>query len=146
VREPQASVDQLAHAVIGAAIEVHRLLGPGYLESVYEEALGIELGERAIPFERQVPFAVTYKGRPVGLGRLDLLVADVLVVELKAVEALLPVHRAQVLSYLRATNLPLGLLLNFKAPTLRDGLERIVFTPRPSVPSWRLGALAVPPS
>lgn len=146
VREPGATVDGFAHAVIGAAIEVHRVLGPGYLESVYEEALCLELGDRGIPFERQVPFAVNYKGRPVGTGRLDVLVGGVLVVELKAADALLPVHRAQVLSYLRATNLPLGLLLNFKAPTLRDGLERIVFSPRPASPAWRLGALAVPSS
>lgn len=143
MKEPEENIDRLAHAVIGAAIEVHRVLGPGYLESVYEEALGIELGDRGIPFERQLAFAVNYKGRPVGTGRVDLLVGGTLVVELKAADALHPIHRAQVLSYLRATNLPLGLLMNFKAPTLRDGLERIVFSPRPSSPPWRLGVLAV---
>ena len=143
MKEPEENVDRLAHAVIGAAIEVHRVLGPGYLESVYEEALGFELDDRGIPFERQVAFSVDYKGRPVGAGRLDFLVGEVLVVELKAADALLPVHRAQLLSYLRATNLPLGLLMNFKAQTLRDGLQRIVFTPRPLCPPWRLGALAV---
>lgn len=145
MQEPGESEDRLAHAVIGAAIEVHRVLGPGYLESVYEEALGIELGDRGIPFERQVAFSVDYKGRPAGAGRLDMLVGRVLVNELKAADALLPVHRAQLLSYLRATNLALGLLLNFKAATLRDGLERVVFTPRPLSPPWRLGALAVAP-
>lgn len=134
--EPSATVDAVAHAVIGAAIEVHRVLGPGYLES----------GDRGIPFERQVPFAVSFKSRPVGAGRLDLLVGGTLVVELKTVDAILPIHRAQVLSYLRATNLALGLLLNFKSPTLRAGLERIVFSPRPASPPWRLGALAVPTS
>src|SRR5512134_2947555 len=97
--EPGAKLDQLAHAVIGAAIEVHRLLGPGYVEAVYEEALCVELRLRGIPFMRQVTVPVDYKGHPVGEGRLDLLVGDLLVVELKAVEALAPVHSAQVISY-----------------------------------------------
>lgn len=125
-REPDAALDEWAHAVIGAAIEVHRELGPGYLESVYEEALGVELGLRNIPFVRQRPFAVTYKGKPVGEGRLDLLVDDSLVVELKTVESLLPIHKAQTLSYLKALDLHLALLINFKVPVLRDGIQRIV--------------------
>src|SRR5689334_9023988 len=85
-REPSQEVDQLAHEVIGAAIAVHRALGPGYPESVYEEALCIELRAREIPFERQVRFIVYYRDCPVGEGRLDLLVAKLLVVELKSVE------------------------------------------------------------
>lgn len=123
---PGEALDGLAHAVIGAAIEVHRALGPGYLESVYEEALGIELGLRGLPFVRQRAFGVEYKGRAVGEGRVDLLIADSLVVELKTVEALLPIHKAQALSYLKALDLQLALLINVKVPVLRDGIQRIV--------------------
>src|SRR3989337_4468500 len=89
--EPRAELDDLAHRVIGAAIEVHRLLGPGFLESVYEEALCVELELRSIPFKRQAVVAVEYKGHQVGESRLDLLVDDVLILELKAVDALSPV-------------------------------------------------------
>ncbi|MEK7815963.1 MAG: GxxExxY protein [Pseudomonadota bacterium] len=126
--EPSKELDELANSVIGAAIEVHRHLGPGYLESVYEEALGIELMERHIPYRLQHLISVTYKGKSVGEGKLDLLVADKLVVELKAVEALLPVHKAQVISYLKATKLHLGLLINFNASVLRDGIQRIIYS------------------
>ena len=122
---PGVEVDRLARAVLGAAIEVHRLLGPGYLESVYEEALVIEFRLRAIPFERQVPFALDYKGNPVGEGRLDFLVGGVLVVEIKAVDALAPIHTAQALSYLKATGLHLALLINFNVPVLKDGIKRV---------------------
>jgi GxxExxY protein len=97
--EPSPEVDLLAHKVISAAIEVHRLLGPGYLESVYEQALTIELGLQGIPFERQVPVAVDYKEHKVGEGRLDLLVARLLPVELKAIDAFAPIHQAQLVSY-----------------------------------------------
>lgn len=116
----------LSSAVIGAAIEVHRLLGPGFAESVYEEALCIELAERGIPFARQAAIQVRYKGRLVGEGRLDLLVADVLIVELKVVDALAPVHTSQLLSYLKATGHPLGLLMNFNVPRLMQGVKRLV--------------------
>jgi GxxExxY protein len=126
--EPSKELDDLANSVIGAAIEVHRHLGPGYLESVYEEALGVELVERHIPYRRQHPISVNYKGKSVGEGKLDLLVSDKLVVELKAVEALLPVHKAQVISYLKATNLHLGLLVNFNVSVLRDGIQRIIYS------------------
>ena len=98
IEDVSPELNRLTEAVIGAAIEVHRHLGPGYLESVYEEALGIELDLRGIPHQRQVPVSVDYKDRPVGEGRLDLLVGDRLVVELKAVEALAPIHHAQVIS------------------------------------------------
>ena len=124
--EPERIVDELAHEVIGCAIEVHRHLGPGFLESVYEEALAIEFRMRGIPYERQKVIAVSYKDSPVGEGRLDFLVGGRLVVELKAVEALAPIHRAQVISYLRATCLQLGLLFNFNVPLLKDGFQRIV--------------------
>src|SRR5690349_19167847 len=100
--EPGRYLDELARVVVNSAFEVHRTLGPGFLESVYEEALAVELAQRAVPFERQVPLSVTYKGFRVGEGRADLIVGGDLVVELKAVEALNDAHLAQVLSYLKA--------------------------------------------
>lgn len=117
--------DELCRRVIGAAIEVHRELGPGYLESLYEEALAIELGARGVPFERQPEVTVRYRGLDVGHGRLDFLVGQRLIVELKAVDGLLPIHSAQVISYLRATSLHLGLLVNFNVPVLKSGIKRI---------------------
>jgi len=128
MREPSAELDRLAHAVIGAAIEVHRLLGPGFLESVYEEALCVELQLRGIPFTRQPIVSVDYKNHIVGEGRLDLLVGDVLIVELKAVDALAPIHTAQVISYLKTTGHQLGLLINFNVPVLRGGIKRIILS------------------
>lgn len=122
------ALNELTRAVIGAAIEVHRALGPGFLESVYEEALCMELYERAIPFQRQPEIAVRYKGREVGTGRADLIVREAVIVELKAVEALAPIHTAQLLSYLRVTGHPLGLLINFNVPVLRDGVRRIALS------------------
>ena len=127
--EPPTRLDELARRVIGAALEVHRALGPGFPESVYEQAFAIELQLRAIPFQRQVPVAVRYKGTEVGEGRLDLLVDKCLVVELKAVETFAPVHLAQILSYLRACRLPLGLLITFNVRQLRQGLRRVVLIP-----------------
>ena len=126
--EPGDELDRLAHTVIGAAIEVHRHLGPGFLEAVYEEALCVELSSRQIPFVRQAPVAVRYKGHAVGESRLDVLVANALVVELKAVEAIAPVHVAQVMSYLKATGHKLGLLINFNVPFLKSGIKRIVLS------------------
>ena len=96
------------------------------LEAVYEQALCVELTRRSIPFDRQPTVALSYKGEPVGHGRLDLLVGGCVVVELKAVETLLPVHQAQVLSYLKAAGYRLGLLVNFNVPLLRDGVKRLV--------------------
>lgn len=128
ISEPPKELNTLTHAVIGAAIEVHRTLGPGYLESVYEEALSEELRRRALAFKRQAPFGVKYKGKDVGEGRVDLLIEERLLIELKAVDALAPVHTAQVLSYLKATGLPVGLLINFNVPVLRNGIKRIVLS------------------
>lgn len=126
-REPDAELDALASRVIGAAIEVHRVLGPGFLESVYEAALCSELEDRSITYVRQAVVEVSYKGRPVGESRLDLLVERRLVVELKAIDALAPIHIAQVLSYLRATDIHLALLINFNVPRLRDGgIKRVI--------------------
>lgn len=128
--EPTAELDRLTHEVIGAAIEVHRVLGPGFLESVYEEALCVELASRRIPFARQVPTAVRYKNHQVGDHRLDLLVSGQLVVELKTVEDFAPIHTAQVISYLKATGHRLGLLINFNEPVLKNGIKRIVLSPQ----------------
>jgi GxxExxY protein len=131
IRQPDADVDAWARAVIGAAIEVHSLLGPGLLEGLYEEALCTEMQIRRIPFARQLPVPMLYKGKEIGHGRLDVLVADSLVVELKAVEALASVHVAQVLSYLRATGHQLGLLINFSVTALKQGgIKRVVLTQR----------------
>jgi len=127
--EPDKKLDDFAAVVVDAALEVHRQLGPGFLEFAYEEALAIELGLRRVAFERQVPVALTYKQVPIGHTRLDLLVGGCLVVELKATECLLPIHLAQVLSYLKATRQPLGLLINFNVSTLRQGIKRVVRTP-----------------
>ncbi|MDJ0691583.1 MAG: GxxExxY protein [Xenococcaceae cyanobacterium MO_188.B32] len=116
----------LTGAVIGAAIEVHRVLGAGFLESVYESALAVELRSKNISFERQKIISVTYKGHPVGEGRLDFLIENILIVELKAVTTLTPLHEAQVLSYLKATNCNLALLINFNVTRLTNGIKRII--------------------
>ncbi len=126
--EPGSELDLLARAVIGAAIEVHRQLGPGFLESVYEQALAIEFAERGLSFARQVEIAVNYKGQRVGEGRLDFLVGGLLIIELKAVESLAPIHTAQVLSYLKTTGFQLGLLINFNVPVLKQGLRRVILS------------------
>jgi GxxExxY protein len=125
---PSEKCDALATAIIGAAIEVHRNLGPGYLESVYEEALAIECELRGIPIERQKPIAVMYKGRRVGRARLDIVADEILIVELKTVESLAPIHTAIMISYLRSTSLQLGLLINFNTLVLKDGIKRVVLT------------------
>jgi GxxExxY protein len=127
-KEPDAELDRLAHQVIGAAIEVHRQLGPGLLEGVYEKALSIEFELRGIAFRTQSRVGITYKGRPVGKGKLDLIVGDRLIVELKAVEKLAPIHLAQTISYLRMTNRALGLLINFNVPVLKEGIRRVVLS------------------
>ena len=120
--------NELSERIIGAAIEVHRHLGPGYLEAVYEEALAAEFIVRDIAFVRQHVIDVLYKGKPVGVMRLDFVVEERLVVELKATEALLPLHKAQVISYLKSSGAKLGLLINFNVEVLRNGIRRIIFT------------------
>jgi GxxExxY protein len=120
--------EDLATAVIGAAIEVHKELGPGLPENSYKLALSHELDLRGIPHACEVRVPIIYKGKPVGEGWIDILVAGKLVVELKAVEALTPVHRAQVVTYLRVTNLKLGLLINFNVVILKDGIKRVINT------------------
>jgi GxxExxY protein len=125
---PVKRLDSLARTVVDSALEVHKILGPGFVESVYEEALAVELGRRAIPFERQVPLTVKYKGYSVGEGRVDLLVDGELIVELKSVEVLAAVHVAQVISYLKAFGRPLGLLITFNVKLLRTGVRRVVLS------------------
>ena len=118
-------MNDLTYAIIGAAMEVHRMLGPGLLESIYEEALCIELGERGIPFERQKQVSISYKGHSIGNGYVDILVANKVIVELKAVERLMGLHEAQVLTYLKITQLRLGLLINFNTRILKQGIKRL---------------------
>ena len=118
--------EDLTEVVIGAA-EVHRVLGPGLLESAYEECLCYELSRRDVRFERQVPLPVVYKEVRLDCGyRIDILVADTVVLELKCVEKILPIHEAQLLTYLRLANKRVGLLSNFNVPVLRDGIKRRV--------------------
>jgi len=119
--------DELSNGIIGAAIEVHRALGPGLLESAYEECLCHELNLRRLSFERQKPLPITYKGVKLDCGyRVDLLIESLVLVELKTVNRIEPVHEAQLLTYLKLTNLWLGLLINFNVPVLKDGIRRIV--------------------
>ena len=118
--------EALARAVIGAAIEVHRILGPGLPESVYRKALSRELDLLTIQHTCEFPVPVFYKGAPVGKGKLDILVGGKLVVELKTVTALNEIHRAQVIAYLQATHNRLGLLINFNVALLKDGLKRVL--------------------
>ncbi|MDF5720619.1 MAG: GxxExxY protein [Rhizonema sp. PD37] len=127
-REPSLEVDRLAYDLIGAAIEVHRVLGPGFLESVYHQALKLEFQMREIPYKSKPSVAVRYKSHQVGEGEPDFIIGDVLIVELKAVEKLTPINEAQVISYLRATNHTLGLLINFNVPILKDGIKRIILS------------------
>ena len=119
----------LTERVIGLAIEVHRQLGPGLLESAYEECLCFELKQAAIPFARQVALPVRYKGISLECGyRMDILVANQLVIEIKAVERVVPIHEAQMLSYLRLSGHKIGLLMNFHSVLLKDGIRRFVLS------------------
>jgi GxxExxY protein len=119
--------NEIATKVIGAAIEVHRILGPGLLESAYHDCLIHEFKLRGVSFESEVPLAIEYKGLKIGQAyRADLLVENRLLVELKTVDTVLPVHKAQLLTYLRLMNRKLGLLINFDVPVMKDGVFRVV--------------------
>jgi len=119
--------EEITHNIIGAAIEVHRHLGPGLLESVYEECLAREFTLRGIPFERQKALPTVYKDLKLEAGyRLDFLVAGRIVVEIKAVDALAPIHEAVVLTYLRLSGCRVGLLINFHSAVLKDSIRRFV--------------------
>ena len=124
-RKADDDTNELTSRIIGAAIEVHRNLGPQLLERVYEDALSIELGMRDISYVRQKEYALDYKGRPVGTFIVDLLVEDRVIVELKSVANLAPVHQAQLIHYLKVAKLKRGLLLNFGKETMRAGIKRI---------------------
>lgn len=126
-RWPKRENDLLSERIIGFAIEVHRHLGPGLLESAYEECPCFELKSAQIPFKRQVALPVTYKSVRLDCGyRLDIVVCDSLILELKTVERLLPFHEAQMLTYLKLSGIRVGLLLNFNVPVLRDGMRRLL--------------------
>jgi GxxExxY protein len=121
--------DTLTQKIIGLAIEVHRGLGPGLLESVYEECLCVELRTAELAFERQVPVPVLYKGKSLECAyRIDLLIEKAVVVEVKAVEHLLPVHQAQLLTYMKLSGVPTGLLFNFHTAILKDGIRRMTLS------------------
>jgi GxxExxY protein len=125
-RDTETQRDSLSEEVIGAAIEVHRALGPGLLESAYEQCLCYELSSKEVGFRRQVELPVSYKDVKLDCGyRMDIVVSDALVVEIKTVEKLLPVHHAQLLTYLKSSGLETGLLINFNVPVLKQGIKRM---------------------
>ena len=117
--------EAVTREIIGAGMEVHRVLGPGYLESIYQSAMIRELGSRGIPVQTQMAVEIFYKGQRIGLHRLDLIVAHEVVVELKCVSKLAEIHRAQTISYLKATGIPVGMVLNFAGTSLT--WQRIIF-------------------
>ena len=119
--------DELSNKVIGCAIEVHRNLGPGLLESTYEQCLAHELKIEGMPFKLQYPLPVEYKGINIDCGyRIDLLVANSLIVELKSVENVLPIHQAQLLTYMKLSGIKIGLLMNFNVKYMKNGIKRMV--------------------
>ena len=119
--------DELSNRIIGCALEVHRNLGPGLLESTYEQCLAYELNLVGIPFKQQVSLPVKYKGVQIDCGyRVDLLVDEKVIVELKSVERVMPIHQAQILTYMKLAEIKIGLLLNFKVSYLKEGIKRFV--------------------
>lgn len=128
MKEPDVAIDQWAHRVIGAAIEVHRHLGPGLLEAVYEEALAHESELRGIAYQRQMPVMIPYKAITAGEGRCDFFAAQCLPIELKATDGIHPVFLAQTMNYLRALDQPLALIINFNVMVLKDGIRRVVLS------------------
>jgi len=126
-KDTKGSADRLSYDIVGAAIEVHRRLGPGLLESAYEACLARGFFLRSIQFERQVPLKLEYRGMGVDCGyRLDLVVGGLVIVEVKAVAKVLPIHRAQMITYVRLRRLSLGMIINFNVEILRLGIYRIV--------------------
>ena len=120
--------EELSHRVIGCAIEVHQTLGPGLLESTYRQCLSYELSHAQIPFQMELPLPVRYKDVLLDCGcRIDLLVSGDLIVEIKSIEMLLPIHQAQILTYMRLAKIPIGLLINFNVLKLQNGIKRFVF-------------------
>jgi GxxExxY protein len=121
-----SELNKITEKIIGCAIEAHKILGPGLLESIYEKAICYEFERNNIKFKNQVTVPIVYKDKMLGEHRLDILVENEVIVELKAVDRIEPVFSAQVLSYLRLTNKKLGLLINFNVPVLKDGIKRII--------------------
>ena len=122
-----SDLNQITHGIIAAAIEVYRHLGPGLLESVYQECVCYELSRMGLAFTREVHLPLSYKGLQLDCSyRIDLLVEDAVLVELKSIEQILPIHSAQLLTYLRASHKPIGLLINFNVLVLKNGIKRIV--------------------
>lgn len=121
-----SELSKLTEKIIGCAIEVHKELGPGLLEGIYEEALCIELKNSGLQYERQLSYPVMYKGKKLGENPIDLMVEDDVIVELKSVERFVPVFEAQVLTYLRVTGKKVGLLINFNSRFLKDGVKRYI--------------------
>ncbi len=121
-----AELNKITEKIIGCGIEVHRHLGPGLLESAYEAALCVELGLQGLQYQRQVPIPLTYKGEQIGDYRIDLVVEDAVVVEIKSVERHDPLFEAQVLTYLRITGKKIGLLMNFNSRLLTNGIKRLI--------------------
>jgi GxxExxY protein len=119
-------LNAISEKIIGCAIEVHKNLGPGLLESVYEKAMCFEIGSNGMKFQNQVTIPIIYKGTILGEHRIDMIVENEIITEFKAVDRLDPVFKAQLLSYLRLTNKKLGLLINFNVPYLRDGIQRVI--------------------
>jgi len=119
-------LEALVQRTIGCCIAVHRELGPGLVETIYQRAVGYELEASGVPFEREKPIPINYRGKRLYVHRLDLVVSGQILLELKAVDRLHPVHQAQVISCLRVSKLRLGLLVNFNVPLLRQGIRRIV--------------------
>ena len=119
-------INELTETIIGCAIEVHRCLGPGLAKATYERALCIQMSRAGLPFHRQVAIPVHYKGEVIGEYRPDLVVAELVVVEVKSVECVLAVHRAQMIAYLRVTGVRVGLILNFNEEVMRSGIRRVI--------------------
>jgi len=119
-------LNKITGEIIGAAIEAHKTLGPGLLENIYEKCLCIELDTRKIPYERQKELPIKYKDAKIDCGyRIDLIISDKVIIELKACESLQPVHEAQLLTYLKLSGIKLGLLINFNVPVLKEGIKRL---------------------
>jgi GxxExxY protein len=124
---PVLKINEVTEAIIGAAIEVHRTLGPGLLESAYQECLAREMTLRQIAFEREKPLPLEYKGAKLDCGyRLDFLIAELVVVEVKAADSLPPISQAQLLTYMKLGGWKVGLIINFHAPLLKEGIKRLV--------------------
>ncbi len=119
--------DTLSNKVIGCAIEVHKELGPGLLENVYRECLAYELGNEGMPYVMEAPLPVLYKGATINFEyKIDFIIEEILILEIKSVERIIPVHHAQILTYMKLSKINTGLLINFNVPLLKDGLKRFV--------------------